>query len=234
MDTMEQFWAIADESKLSAQYDADTKVQFVAKASAEELRAICLQYRYFVDKYPRNLSVLIQKLPNGQLQSLLAEILAEELGSGQHKGSHIVWYDRFLRSIGVTDEDIENGIYEENAAVLSEIEKRCKTERFEQLVGLVGMGGECLCQIYLTNMYKYLVQNDYIKSLGKKVDFWFWTYHIGEDDIEHRRLVREAIGDMVLGANGVQELAEGYVYGKESWDMFWENNYKETQGAVIH
>lgn len=229
--TMEQFWKLADESKVNAQYEADGCIAFLKEASLEEIRNVCLQYRYFVERYPDNLSRLLAKMPNQQLKSLLSSILSEELGSGEISGAHIVWYDRFLRSIGVAEHDLASGIYDENEDILSEIEYRCTAKSFEHVVGMVGMGGECLCQIYLTVMYRYLRQNPVMKAMSGQVDWEFWTYHVGEEDIEHRRLVRECIDEMVMGEDGVRELAMGYSFGKGTWDKFWRNNFKNTRAG---
>lgn len=225
---MEDFWHQADESKLNAQYASDDKIKFLQSASGEEVRNICIQYRYFVRNYPDNLSSLVGKLPYGELKSLLSQILAEELGSGNEKDGHIVWYDRFLRSIGVTDEELATSLYPENKEILEEIADRCANKSYEHVIGLAGMGGECLCQIYLTNMYKYLVNNPYIRSIKHKIDWKFWTYHIGEDDILHRQLVRQAINNMMMNPRSIKDLSEGYDWGKKIWDEFWTNNYKET------
>lgn len=229
--TLEKFWEIADESKLNAQYSVDGKLDFLKNASADEVRKICTQYRFFVYDYPDNLSLLIAKLPYGPLKSLLAEINSEELGSGKHEDAHIVWYDRFLRSIGVSDDEMKTSLYPENKKLLSEIKSSCTTKPVEYVVGTIGMGGECLCQIYLTNMHKYLIQNDYIKELGDQVDWHFWEYHIGEEDIAHRMMVRKAINKMGLEPENIQQLADGYKWGKQIWDDFWANNYKETAHA---
>lgn len=229
VSTMKDFWDLADESKVNAQYEADGCIAFLKAASMDEIRSICLQYRYFVERYPDNLSLLLAKMPNLQLKSLLASILSEELGSGKIKNAHIFWYDRFLRSIGVTEEELQKGIYQENEEILSEIEYRCKAKPFEHVVGMVGMGGECLCQIYLTVMYKYLIMNENVKNFEGKIDWLFWTYHIGEEDIEHRKLVRICIDEMVMGGVGVEQLVQGYSFGKSTWDKFWLNNYKNTR-----
>lgn len=230
---MDHFWAEADETKLEAQYSSDIKLQFLEHASLAEVRKICIQYRYFVHHYPNHLSTLVAKLPYGDLKSLLAQILAEELGSGKDKDAHIVWYDQFLMSIGVTRDELENSLYPENERLLQEITDKSQSERYEYLIGLCGMGGECLCQIYLTSMHRYLLKNKVFQEqevLGnnKVVDWTFWNYHIGEEDVAHRMLVRKAINAMILTPESVQSLLAGYQRGKSIWDEFWTNNYKET------
>lgn len=231
--SMDQFWEFADEAKLNTQYESDKGISFLKEASLEEVKKVCLQYRYFVYDYPNNLSYLVSKLPYGVLKSLLGEILSEELGSGKKCNAHIVWYDNFLRSLGISDEEMRSSLYPENAQILKEIEEHCSTRPYEHVVGVIGMGGECLCQIYLTNMHKYLVQNSAMKELGRKVDWHFWNYHIGEEDIKHRELVRKAINEAAVDEDGLRELTIGYAWGKSTWDQFWRNNYKETRAASL-
>lgn len=227
--TMADFWSTADESKLTTQYNADSRIKFLQDASMDEIRGICIQYRYFVGRYPDFLSRLLSILPHQPLKSLLASIISEEVGDGKIEDSHLVWYDNFLLSIGVTFDQIQNSLYPENDDILSNIEDLCLAKPYEFVIGMVGMGGECLCQIYLTVMYKYLRKNPHVRALGNSIDWTFWTFHVGEEDIEHRRLVREYIGDSVHGKERVQNLTNGYVYGKNTWDRFWRNNYKNTR-----
>lgn len=230
--TMDKFWEYADETKTSTQYESDRKISFLKEASFEEIKKVCLQYRYFVTEYPKFLCWLVAKLPYGELKSLMGEILAEELGSGNEKSAHIVWYDNFLRSLGITNEILSNGIYPENQKILGQIEGFCHERGHEFIVGMIGMGGECLCQIYLTSMHKYLSENEAIKAMGKKIDWTFWSFHIGDEDIKHREMVRKAISNAAVNKNGVRELFLGYTWGKSTWDQFWANNYKETR--VVH
>lgn len=226
--TMEQFWKLADESKAVSQYEADSHIQFLTSAPLEDVKAVCLQYRYFVERYPDNLAKLLSRMENDQLKCLLAEIFAEELGSGQIRNAHIVWYDNFLLSLGISKEDLAKSIYPENDAILCDIARRCSDMSIQHAIGLVGMGGECLCQIYLTVMHKFLMKNQSIQAIKDQVDWTFWVYHIGEEDIEHRKLVRACIDNLGLNGTEIGELADGYKRGKNTWDDFWSNNYKNT------
>ena len=224
--TMEDFWAFADDAKTALQYDADEKLKYLEHAPPDDLRQIAVQYRHFVERYPANLSMLVARLPYGKLRSLLATILAEELGEGKEEDAHIVWYDSFLRSIGVDEEAMQN-VLPDNDRLLNEIAGGCYNKPWSYAVGLVGMGGECLCQIYLTSMYKYLLRNPFIIAEGDRVDHHFWTYHTGPEDAAHRILVRNAISD-IIDDELAKDVLDGYKYGKLTWDQFWENNYNQT------
>ncbi len=94
--TLEQFWQLANDTRLETEYLTAQNLQYLQTAPIEVIRQICLQYRYFVRDYPNNLSILIAKLPYGKLKSLMAQILAEELGSGQFQKTHLTLWDNFL------------------------------------------------------------------------------------------------------------------------------------------
>ncbi len=145
-------------------------------------------------------------MPYGELMSIRAEILSNELDSGDYIKVHIAWYDIFLKSIGVTDEELKTSLCPENEVLLNEIKGKCLTKSYQYVIGLVDMGGECLCQIYLTHTHVYLVQNEFIKENFTKIGFAFWDYHIGEADIAHRMLIRKAVDKMMLDVPGVMSI----------------------------
>ncbi len=230
----EQFWTMADDTRLETEYLVDDKLRYLQRASQESLQLICLQYRYFVKDYPDNLSFLVAKLPYGNLKSMLAEILAEELGDGDYLNTHLQLWDHFLLSIGVDPDLLENSITPENQVLLQEIQQLTISESPAYTVGLCGMGGECLCQVYLTAMYKNLVDNPYIQENKQKIDWEFWNFHVGEPDIVHRQIVRQAINEMLeVEPSWVEDLAWGYQKAKHKWDTFWNNAYKTVECELV-
>lgn len=227
MVTREEFWTIADDARLETEYLADEKLHYLQNASLETLQRICLQYRYFTKEFPDNLGILVSKLPYGKMKSLIAEILAEELGEGDSRRTHLKLWDDFLVSINITEDVFDTSINQENVALLHEIKHLTINQSAAYAIGLCGMGGECLCQIYLANMYKNLVKNPYIKDNKQNIDWEFWSFHVGEADIIHRQLVREAIDEIANSdPSCVSDLAAGYLKAKQNWDVFWTNIYK--------
>lgn len=107
------------------------------------------------------------------------------------------------------------------------------TQPLTYVIGLWGMGGECLCQVYLTAVYKNLIKNPYIQENKEKIDWEFWKIHTGEADIRHRLLVRESI-NRILEANpdGVEELAQGYQNAKDLWETFWGNIFAGAKTSL--
>lgn len=227
MITRDDFWIIADDTRLETEYLVDEKLHYLQVASLDTLQNICLQYRYFIKEYPDNLSVLVSKLPYGKMKSLLAQILAEELGEGDHRLTHLRLFDDFLLSINIGEDVLESSINQENNILLNEIKQLTLNKSAAYTIGLCGMGGECLCQIYLTNMYKNLIKNPYIKDNKKIIDWEFWNIHVGDTDVTHRKLVRQGINEIAdADPSCVSDLAAGYQKAKNNWDTFWGNVYK--------
>jgi hypothetical protein len=91
-------------------------------------------------------------------------------------------------------------------------------------VGLRGMGGECLCQTYLSVMFEHLRAHPFIREHASRIDWEFWTIHTGEQDIIHGELTRQAIDDYIRHDPGVlPELAKGYERSIASWNLFWKH-----------
>ena len=225
--TIPQFWLLADDTRLKTEYLAEQKLQYLSSAPLEILQQICLQYRYFVRDYPNNLAILISKTPYGEFKSLMAQILADELGNGDFKGTHLRLWDQFLISIGLNPEVLDNSIHPGNLKLLAELRQLTLNKPVAYVIGLCGMGGECLCQVYLSAMYEYITLNPYMQHNRENIDWNFWQIHIGEEDISHRLMVREAINEIINAKpSSLPDLAAGYQKAKSNWDNFWENSYK--------
>ncbi len=228
--TLEKFWELANDTRLETEYLSDQKLQYLQTAPLDVLQQICLQYRYFVRDYPNNLSLLVSKLPYGNFKSLMAEILADELGSGQFQKTHLKLWDNFLISLGIQTQALENSLHPNNSQLLSQLQQLTLEKPVGYVIGLCGMGGECLCQVYLTAMYKYITLNPYIQSHQETIDWEFWEIHVGEEDIRHRLMVKNAINQIIQAEpSQIQELAAGYQKAKSNWDQFWQNNYQLAQ-----
>ena len=189
----------------------------------EALRQVCVQYRFFTIDYIGDLALLLAKLPFGGLRSLLSQILAEELGEGDEHKAHPAIYDRFLASIGVEAEDLDRGL-PANRAIPGELTEELSRRSPAFGVGLRGMGGECLCQTYLSVMFEHLRVHPYMREHAHRIDWEFWTIHTGEQDIIHGELTRQAIDDYIRREPGaLPELAQGYERSITAWNLFWQN-----------
>jgi hypothetical protein len=217
---------MADQTRLETEFLIDEKLQYLQSAPLEVIQQICLQYRYFTKNYPDTLGVLVSKIPYGNFKCLMAEILAEELGNGQLENAHLKMWDDFLLSIGVSQDELDNSAIPDNMALLEDLLELTKNESTLYAVGLRGMGGECLCQVYLSAMHKYMLKNPYFQKNQSDINWTFWDIHVGEADIIHNQLVRQAINNMVdAEPESVDELTAGYQKAKESWGVYWNNIY---------
>jgi len=217
------FWQFADEAKEATEALADEKMKVLTRLPVDALRQFCTQYRFFTIDYISDLALLVAKLPFGGLRSLLSLILAEELGEGQASRAHPEVYDRFLSSIGVAQEQFERPL-PANQLILDGLTDELSWRSPAFGVGLRGMGGECLCQTYLSVMFEHLREHPYIREHANRIDWEFWTIHTGEQDILHGEMTRRAIDDYILeDPDALPELAQGYERSITAWNHFWQN-----------
>lgn len=217
------FWQRADKAKEATEALAEQKMKALSRLPVDALRQFCTQYRFFTIDYISDLALLLAKLPFGGLRSLLSEILAEELGEGDAAKAHPEIYDRFLASIGVEPERLERGL-PANRAILGGLTEELRHRAPAFGVGLRGMGGECLCQTYLSVMFEHLRTHPYMREHANRIDWEFWTIHTGEQDIVHGELTRQAIDDYIRQDPGaLPDLAEGYERSITAWNLFWQN-----------
>ena len=217
------FWRFADEAKDATEALAEQKMRALPRMPIEALRQFCTQYRFFTIDYISDLALLLARLPFGGLRSLLSQILAEELGDGDAAKAHPVVYDRFLASIGVAREALDQPL-PANRGILAGLTRELSSHGPAFGVGLRGMGGECLCQTYLAVMFEHLREHPWLQQHAGDIDWEFWTIHAGEQDILHGELTRQAIDDYIRREpEALPELARGYERSIGAWNQFWEN-----------
>ena len=225
----EEFWLMADTTRTQTEYLADAKLKALEHASLDTLKRVFLQYRYFTIFYISDLALLVYRLPFGKLRSLLADFLNDELGNGHFEQAHHQVYDNFLMSIGIPERELERKANQANLSLLGEIRELVLEGSPWYGVGLRGMGGECLCQVYLSAMHAHFVKNPVIQEMKERLDWAFWEIHTGDIDIAHRELLRAAITEMVDREPQVlEELVGGYRKSKDVFDQFWNNIYQDA------
>jgi hypothetical protein len=221
------FWQFATDAKSATESLAEQRMRALPHLSVDALLRFCTQYRFFTIQYISDLALLVAKLPFGGLRSLLSRILAEELGDGDPHRAHPESYDRFLASIGVPREMLHAPI-PENRAILTELTDEMIERPAAFGVGLRGMGGECLCQTYLSVMFEHLQMHRYVREHADRIDWEFWTIHAGEEDILHGELTRKAIDDYLCESPDVlADLALGYERSITAWNRFWHNIFED-------
>jgi hypothetical protein len=230
---MQEFWRLADLTRTQTEYLADEKLRRLADVPMHVLKKIFAQYRYFTRCYITDLALLVAKLPFGELRSLLAEFLSDELGNGDSRAGHERLYDDFLLSLGLDQPELELPPSHDNHQLLDELNVRISTRPVGYAVGLRGMGGECLCQIYLAAMHSCFTRNPAIDELKDQVSWTFWDIHIGEADIGHREKLKAAIQAFAAhNPEHLRDLVQGYKDAKEIFDAYWDNIYAEHFGGA--
>jgi hypothetical protein len=217
----EAFWDLTDMTKMGEKFRIDRNLQSLQHMPLDMLKSVLLQYRFFTHYYIADLALLVSKLPFGELRSILADILNEELGEGNADDSHPELYDKFLLSIGIEKEALDNA---DQYCIrnLHSVQQSLIEQSWSYGVGLRGMGGECLCQIYLSTMHDYFSKNPAIVEMQGSVAWKFWEIHIGEVDLHHQTIVRAAIDHLLTSEPELSgDLIAGYKESRSAWDRFW-------------
>jgi extradiol dioxygenase family protein len=229
---VDQFWALADKLQEQTVEHAKDMFYFVETASPKQLFSLLVQYRFFTVYYISDIALLVARLHPGKMRSFLAEILFDELGNGDSTQAHPQLYDNFLDSLAIDHGPFEEMALADNVGLL----ERARSSLVEPSIGaaygigLRGMGGECVCQIYLARLYEHLILNPYIRARADKIDWKFWELHVGEHDIAHRETLRKLITDEVevMNSGAVTALEAGYRDSMNGWSAFWKNIHEEA------
>lgn len=238
---IDQFWTLADTLQDHTVDHAKDMFAFVETASPQRLFSLLVQYRYFTVYYICDIALLIARLQPGRMRSFLADILLDELGGGDHTQAHPQLYDDFLASLGIEhssldDTSLDGMALADNIALLDTARAQLIDPDHNTAygIGLRGMGGECVCQIYLARLYEHLVRNPYIREHSASIDWTFWELHIGEHDIAHRENLRKLISDEVAGmdSGSVAALEAGFRDSMAAWSAFWQNIHNEANKPV--
>lgn len=233
----EEFWKAADRLQEQTLGHAGDLFAFVETATPDQLRSILTQYRFFTIYYIPDLAILIARLKDGRLRTFLADILSDELGYGDAQKAHAHLYDDFLRTLGVSEDDLDGQAIRENVELLDRARANLMSPAKSSTygVGLRGMGGECVCQIYLARLYEHVIKNPYITENRPSLSWEFWDLHVGEHDIEHRLKTRALINEEVVvkGLGTVGDLGRGYYDSMVSWRGFWNNILASVESSEV-
>jgi hypothetical protein len=217
---LEAFWARAALGKLEAKFAIAKEMDALPRLPIDALRAIALQYRYFTQLFVADLARLVVRCPESRLRSLLGQLVNDELGSGDPALAHLQLYDRFLESIGALDRDATGDaraarIHPKVRELLAELSTRTAERSVFYAIGLRGMGGECVCGVYFHVMHAHLRKHPFVVEREAAIDWRFWDIHAGHADVEHDRLVRTAVAELLDGLPraAVDEVAAGYDHG---------------------
>jgi len=232
-----KFWRLADELQERTLGHAQQLFTYAESAEPRQLLSLLIQYRFFTIYYIPDIAILIARLRDGRLRSFLAGILSDELGCGDPLMAHPRLYDDFLESIGAANQDLDALAIRDNLALLDDVRRKLvDPERSTAYgVGLRGMGGECVCQIYLSRFYEHMIQNRFIRERRADIDWRFWDLHVGEHDIAHRLQTRQLIQEEVIsqGPAAARALGEGYAESMASWSRFWANIFDSVKTAKV-
>ncbi len=215
------FWDLTDPDRLQEIVALDTNIQLISKLDSRSIQNILYQYRFIVQNHANHLSCIVSRLPSGNLKTLLEEIYQEEIGNGDFRQSHFYLWNSFLKSLGYVNFSVP--ILPKLKYNLSQYDKAIQNNSINYAIGLGGMGTECICQVYLTELNRQLKLNPNIKIIENKIDWEFMDLHTGTVDIYHRIQIRKAVEELIIeqGTNSIKQLSEGYKFAIDFWGQLF-------------
>ena len=212
---------IAARSLLSHPFYQDWKQ---GKLTIEDLRAYAGQYYRFEAEFPRFLSTIHSRCPDGQVrQDILANLWDEEHGDRNHR---VMWLD-FCAGTGLSAADAEaSPIHLRTRALLDTYTDICSTRSFQ----------EGLAAIYA---YEFQVPEVAAEKLDGLTNLYritdptaldFFRVH-SELDVEHSRLEEEAIIRHTT-ANDEPAVEAALVAALDAWWGFLDG-VNELRGAKV-
>lgn len=219
---IDAFWKMVQDAEDEVALESDENLAYVQRAPVEQLHTLFLQYRYFNEYYLGDMCILLFRLPASPLKTCLGDIVNDELGEGDFAKAHTNTWDQFLMSIGMTQAQIDGPAAPKVTEMLEGLREEVWKGSVPYAVGLRGMGGECLCQVYLISLHRNFTKNPWTQANQDKIHRAFWDVHTGHEDEAHREMVKDQITDFISeDPTRIDDITAGYAKSREVWDKFW-------------
>jgi pyrroloquinoline quinone (PQQ) biosynthesis protein C len=163
---------------------------------------------------------LFEILANSEDERISRDIvynLYDEFGSGDPEHGHLELMRRLLRSLGYTNEAIENISLNPGAQeFMDEIARYCREEDSLKAIGLVCIGAECNGSEYFNRIYNAFNR----KACMKGADLYVLKIHAG-DDIQHRQNMLALIDQYLETPEDREKLFEGFLASEHLFQKLW-------------
>lgn len=187
-----------------------------------QLWAFGLQHYQLVRVFTSYLEALQKSIPEPDIRDWIQRILEDEYARPHtYERSHPALYRRFLRALGLTEEDWER------AEALPET--RAFIERHLELtalrhptvgLGAVGPGHEWA----IPTMFAYLVDGLRKAGVGEE-PLEYFTLHVAQD-LEHGRLLRAALARYADSPEHQARIREGAQASLDARARFWDGLHR--------
>lgn len=187
-----------------------------------QLRTFCPDYYAWIKSFPSILSGLIANTCDLDFQFFLTQILFSELGSGDVERMHFKLFERILRKLGLSDEEINAGARFRETHDL--IEGMCQLYRHEDI--LRAMGAQYALERQAFPMIdKLYVGFKHYENLTRD-DFEYFELHLVEEP-EHLACMEECMQRCVGAPEEPARVEAGAKECLELIAAFWRRMYRE-------
>jgi pyrroloquinoline-quinone synthase len=187
-----------------------------------QLWAFGLQHYQLVRVFTSYLEALVKSIHQPQVRDWIHRILNDEYARPHtYDRSHPALYRRFLRALGLSEEDWERveGLPETRAFVERHLEL---TVLRHPAVGLGAMGPGH--EWAIPTMFAYLIDGLRKAGLGEQ-SLEYFTLHVAQD-MEHGKLMRAALACYADTPENQARIREGALASLDARARFWEGLHR--------
>lgn len=188
-----------------------------ANDDLEAVKRFCEALYVFCNVFHKCLFEILANSEDERINRDIIYNLYDEFGAGDPEHGHLVLMRRLLRSLGYTDEAIENISLNPGAQeFMDEIIRYCREEDPLKAIGLVCVGAECNGSQYFTRIYNAFIK----KACVKGADLYVLKIHAG-DDIQHCQNMLALIDQYLETSEDRLKLFEGFLASEHLFQKLW-------------
>jgi pyrroloquinoline quinone (PQQ) biosynthesis protein C len=183
----------------------------------ESVKRFCEALYVFCNVFHKCLFEILAKSGDEKISRDIVYNLYDEFGAGDPEHGHLELMRRLLRSIGYTDEAIDDISLNPGAQeFMNEILNYCQEEATLKAIGCICIGAECNGSVYFTHIYNAFVK----KACLKDADLYVLKIHAG-DDIQHRDNMLALIDKYLSQPQDRLKIFEGFLASVHLFQKLW-------------
>ncbi len=195
------------------------------RLSHAQLQTFLRQYRYFCKHFVKLLEGLLFRAPVDEIEMRveLVKTLHSELGSGDPEQAHITLLDRFARSLGLDEDELDR------TDPIPSVTSYLATLRhlFLETDYLTALGAELSVEITAAAEFRYLYPGLQQYGWFREEDLAFFRLHLAEE-VCHATWLLDAVERTARSDADIERVASGARQVAEAWHQFWVGLYEHV------
>jgi len=196
------------------------------KLALHQVRQFALQYDLYCAYFPRFLAAVAANVPDDPTRVCLVRNLWEEHGEGDLQHSHRTLFNRFLCSLGISENRRKaTHPFASTRKYVEATLELCSSRNYLQGIGALSVGAESFTaeeyELILTGLHKY--------QFLTESDLEFWSIHLEVDD-NHYAMMLASLISCIHSEEELNLVELGALQAVELEISFWDGLYSSICG----